>query len=127
MQKFLLTARERFFLMLLIGYGAYAGDCIVDHVVCAANQFTQLMLTTPLGVMLLILFLDMANYGYLAIKLKQYPLLGLRYEPGFVPMRQHTGRGAVLRGWIMMLLSFMLSCTALALLLWVLVQWTKMW
>lgn len=108
MPKLLLSASTRLILALCTGLNGLALktlDSRLDH----AGGPVRFVLASLCGIIVVILFLDMANYGYSAVKLNQYPPLGLKYTPSFIPVRRYTGKAAVVRGSMVLFLGATLT------------------
>lgn len=91
MPKFLLSAAMRLFLIICAGLSGLVLkglDASLDDIESFSGSPLQFVMAVLVGIALLILFFDMANYGYSAVKLKQYPPLGLKYISGWEMVKQ---------------------------------------
>lgn len=104
MSRLLLSPVMRLSLIVCAGLAG-----IVYQHVSAVPASTRTAIVVAAGVAALIVFLDMANFGYLAIKLRQYPPLGRTYAPNIWPSRKYEGSSAVKRGSITLILGLVNS------------------
>lgn len=116
MPKLLLPAAVRLVLILCAGFAGLALKKIPSGPAHVVNSLTHpaTIFAALAGVALFILFLDMANFGYSAIKLKQYPPLGLRYVPSFGSSKTYVGVRAVAWGLVALILGLVLSFVVVA-------------
>lgn len=129
MPKLLLKPIVRLVLILCAGAGGLVLKTIYSWPTLEVNSFdhsaTIVTLATISGISLLILFLDMANFGYTSIKLKQYPPLGMKYVPSLGKTSAQAGLNAVLQGWVVLILGLVLSIAVSVVLisLWMSFSW----
>lgn len=108
MPRILLMPFTRLALVFSAGFGGLALKAI-DVLPSLDKSAASVVLASLCGVTLLILFLDMANFGYLAIKLKKHPPLGINYVPSLGSTKARAGSSAVLLGLVVLMLGLLLS------------------